>query len=526
MQQHVHINPPGEELAEESTALFTDGALSFLVDLLREFEARVDQLYEDRLKRKCEFLGSEKLPRFEGSNIRTGTWSVAPVAEGLRDWRLVLGDVSPANGEHFSKAFAAPVSAVQVDFDDGHCPTWRNQIVGLYNVFRATRGLLPGFPRVPDVVMMLRPRAWNMVERNVSVDGRQVPGALLDFSLLFYHNARLLESRKRGPCFYLSKLESSSEAKLWNDIFSWSERTLSLPQGSTKACVLIENILAVFQAEEILYELRERSLGLNCGIWDYCASIIGKFGDRPRFLIPDRTTYVHAGQRFLRSYMELVTDVCHRRGTFATGGMLSNVLQDTMDPDLKAELIKNAQKAKLAELDIGLDGFLVYDPALVPHLRKLWNLHRQESLKIPSVVSEEDLLDIPRGDATEAGLRRNILVTILFVFNWLRGRGHFILEGRVEDSATAEISRCQVWQWIRHRASMRGSGIIVSRALVEHLAEDVLRELRADRGSGHWGELGIAHAVFLDLVNRRENPEFLTSFLYDELPSPKHASRL
>ncbi|XP_064077203.1 malate synthase-like [Macrobrachium nipponense] len=276
----VEIEPPPKGMEEEYTTLLTPHAVQFVADLVRHFNDQVDLMMKERVRRKVELDITGALPGFsENPKITKSDWVVAPVPERIVDRRLDLGDVSPANTDKFVEALLCPVNGIQTDFDDGHCPTWKGQLRGLHNVYRAVFGLIPGVPDITKVpVLMLRPRAWNMIEHNMLVDGKEVPGPLFDFGLLMFHCGTHLLKAKSGPFFYMSKLEGANEAKLWNDIFCWSQDKLSIPQGSIKACVLIENILASFEMEEILYELREHSLGLNCGIWDYSASFVNKFG--------------------------------------------------------------------------------------------------------------------------------------------------------------------------------------------------------------------------------------------------------
>lgn len=440
-----------------------------------------------------------------------------------------MADVGPSDLEHFSDALRADVQGIQVDFDDGHCPTWRNQIAGLYNVYQAVRGYLPNVPHISKgPILMFRPRAWNMTEHNMSVKGKEVPGPLFDFALLIYHNARELSRHEVGPCFYLAKLEDAKEATLWNDIFTWSEQILEIPYGTIKACDLIENILAAFQAELILYALRDHSLGLNCGIWDYSASIISKFGANESFLMPDRERCVNMSKPFLRNYMKLVIWVCHKRGTYATGGMVAEILPSEVD--CGASLVSIVHKVcclKRTEIRAGVDGFLVYDLKLVPHLNELWSEYGKffsresidRTLTAHPEISVEDLLTLPVGGVTTRGIMHNISVAILFIFNWLNGKGHFIYEGFVEDSATAEISRSQIWQWIRHGAQLEDlHGKIVTRGFILEYASRRLAEITGQyaKDDAARENMSMAFNLFVELVNHRNFPEFITSYLNNQ----------
>ncbi|KAK3535590.1 hypothetical protein QTP70_017123 [Hemibagrus guttatus] len=372
-------------------------------------------------------------------------------------------------------------------------------------------------------VLMLRPRAWNIVEHNMLVNGQEIPGPLFDFGLLMFHNAKLLLENQSGPFFYLSKVESYLEARLWNQIFLWTEDRLGLPVGSIKATVLIECVLATFEMEEILYELKEHSAGLNCGIWDYSASFVNKFGHRAEFLLPDRSKYVNMEKRFLRSYMDLLVQTCHRRGALATGGMAALLLPPQRDRVMYKTVLSTVTRLKLLEIKAGVDGFMVYDMNLIEPMQKLFQIHstgenQLQELRNDVSVTPEDLLTMPAGGVTLYGLKHNIAVGVLFIEAWLSGRGHFFFKGQVEDSATAEISRSQVWQWIRHQVKLEDDGnAVVTRGFVRSLTQGMLGDLRAAACSQTQrdGErLITAVSMFLELVQKNDFPEFLTTYLY------------
>ncbi|XP_015127822.1 uncharacterized protein LOC107048892 [Diachasma alloeum] len=528
----VFLNGAPKGLKREFDELFTPEAIAFMVDLIVHFEERIERLYSDRLRRKAEFKSKPKVPRFQTVE-GNADWKVSPVCDRLKNRHLDLGDVSPSNLTHFTSALQSDVQGIQVDFDDGHCPTWANQISGLHNVLKAVQNRLPNVPPISQSpVLVLRPRAWNMIEANMSINGRQVPGPILDFSLLIFHTGKILHRIDSGPAFYLSKIESSEEARLWNDIFWWSELKLRIPHGAIKACVLIENILASFEMERILYELREHSLGLNCGIWDYAASIISKFGGDESFLLPDRNKYVDMSKRFLKKYMDLVVRTCHRRGAHATGGMAAKLLPHPDDKEF-GNVLRTVCETKLMEIQSGVDGFMVYDVKLVHYMNDLWRDHGGPFpnqilfLGSPGAITGEDLLSLPKGGVTIKGLDHNIRVSILFNYNWLRGSGHFFLGGSVEDSATAEISRSQIWQWIRHRARVEEGGFVTVE-LVKNRAEGVLTGILGNCGDdpAEVEKVLTAYDIFFDLVNRREFPEFVTSFIYDEYVFKKTQARL
>ncbi|XP_015590568.1 uncharacterized protein LOC107265528 [Cephus cinctus] len=522
---NVFLNSPPKGLEKEFNVLFTSEAIEFLTELVIQFDRKVEELYSTRLSRKCDFKNTPKIPKFLKSEITHQEWKVAPVGKRLQNRHLDLGDVSPTNYEHFTAALCADVQGIQVDFDDGHCPSWGNQIAGLFNVYQAVHNQLPNVPLIQKApILMLRPRAWNMLEHNVTINGKEIPGPLFDFGLLCFHNAEILSQYDSGPFFYLSKMEGFNEAHLWNDIFTWTQLRLRIPYGTIKACVLIENILSSFEMESILFELRDHSLGLNCGIWDYAASIINKFGSDAAFVLPDRNKYVNMNRHFLKKYMELVVKTCHRRKAHATGGMAALLLPADKNSKEYKSVIDKVTAAKLAEVRAGVDGFMVYDLGLVPSINQLWKEYggpfpNQISYPgIPIEITEADLLKLPKGGVTINGLRHNISVGILFIFNWLNGKGHFPYKGSVEDSATAEISRSQIWQWIRHGAQVEDSNEIVTRQLVNNYATDVIKPLAEEYAKTTQEKIKLFEAfdVFLEIVNHREFPDFLTTYLNDE----------
>uniref|UniRef100_A0A336MWR3 malate synthase n=1 Tax=Culicoides sonorensis TaxID=179676 RepID=A0A336MWR3_CULSO len=318
---------PSSRLSEAYRYLFDKDALTFLSDFVTTFERDYDKIILQRQRQSLSINEGTFSKGFK--NIHSnGDWKISPLPECLKNRKLDLGDCSPANTFHFIDALNSNVQGIQVDFDDGFCPTWFNTILGLYNVCLATRSKLNGMLRKIEncPLLMMRPRAFNMIEHHCSINGRKVPGAFFDFALLMYHNARILFESYIGPYFYLSKIESVSEALLWNKIFHWIQDRLNIPQGTIKACILIENILAAFEMEDILFAIKEHAIGLNCGIWDYSASIIQKFGHQKEYLIPDRSKYVNVGQTFLKNYMQLVIRTCHKHNALATGGMVAKIL--------------------------------------------------------------------------------------------------------------------------------------------------------------------------------------------------------
>nr|XP_022908998.1 malate synthase-like [Onthophagus taurus] len=495
----IEISKCPQDLQHNFEVIFNRGSLVFLKELENEFRDKINKLYKDRLNRNSYYQSNNTLPNFKNNPLKT-PWKISNIPQRLQNRKIDLGDVSPSNSTQFFTSLTQNVQGIQVDFDDGHCPNWRNQILGHYNIYSVIHSNnLAHYP-----VMMLRPRAWNILEHNVKINQKKIPGALIDFALLMYHNAKILLETNSGPYFYLSKLESASEARLWNEIFVWTQRKLNLPQGSIKCCVLIENILASFEMEEILFELKEHCVGLNCGMWDYIASIIAKFGNRKEFVLADRQK-LSMKNEFLKTYMDLLVEVCHKRGALATGGMIAKILSYDLNS------LESIKEMKQFEISSGIDGFLVYDLDLLPHINKLWEdnknlLHPKKIIKKDSNTAKS-LLTLPEGKVTWDSFWHNIQVTVLFIYNWLDGNGHFVLNGFVEDSATAEISRSQIWQWIKHKVEIDET-VISQQLLKEKLTEYKRKNSNLDQKN-----LKIALKVAMELFISPIYPDFITTYL-------------
>lgn len=522
----LELCPPPPGLEAEFQTLFTTDCLHFLHQLISIFHEEVDQILHLRVAKKAHLDLSGELPGFRQntSHIRSDpSWRVLPVPPRLQRRHVDIGDLAPCDTQRFIKALRSPAQGIQVDFDDGNCPTYHNQIKGIYNVWKAVHNQFPDVPHISEApVLMLRPRAWNMVEHNMMVEGKLVPGPLFDFGLLMFHCGKTLFENNSGPFFYLSKVESFMEARLWNKIFVWTQQKLGLPVGSIKATVLIENVLAAFEMEEILYELREHSAGLNCGIWDYSASFVNTFGHRKAFLLPDRSKYVNMEKRFLRSYMDLLVQTCHRRGALATGGMAALLLPQDTQSDTYHKVLAIVTRLKLLEIKAGVDGFMVYDLNLIEPMQKLFETHTEgknqlHQLRNDVSVTPDDLLSMPSGGVTLNGLKYNIAVGILFINAWFSGKGHFFYRGQVEDSATAEISRSQVWQWIRHQTHLEDDARVANRRMVTDLVKKVTMELGVHcQSNGDKQQLQTAADMFLEVVLKRDFPAFITTYLSED----------
>ena len=512
----------GIELSGPATGPFrrilTPEALRFVASLARRFEPTRRELLARRHQRQIE-IAEGQLPDFleETRHVRESEWSVASIPHDLTDRRVEI--TGPVDRKMIINALNSGASVYMADFEDSNSPTWQNNIEGQINLKDAAAGTIDytspegkSYRLAPrTATLMVRPRGWHLVEKHMTVDGHPVSASLFDFGLFFYHNAQMQIRRGTGPYFYLPKMESHLEARLWNDVFTLSQEMLGVPVGTIRATVLIETILAAFEMDEILHELREHSAGLNCGRWDYIFSFIKKFRHRPDFVLPDRGT-VTMDRRFLRSYVDLLVATCHRRGAHALGGMAAQIPIKNDDAANEAALAK-VRDDKLREVKAGHDGTWVAHPGLVPLAREVFDTHMPEPHQIAKprfkvTVTAADLLDVPNGDITERGLRHNIDVGIQYLEAWLRGSGCVPIYNLMEDAATAEISRSQVWQWVRHGSRLT-TGVAITAELVRRTIHEEMSRL-PDTGS-----FKLASRIFENMMTTGEFPEFLTLVAYD-----------
>ena len=463
------INTPGVEITGESTpeyeALLSQEAVSFLADLARRFTSRRNELLEAREARQAA-IDEGQLPDFlpETAAIRDDpSWRVAPVPADLQDRRVEI--TGPTDRKMVINALNCGAKVFMADFEDANAPSWENMVSGQINLRDAIDGSITftnpdgRFYQLDEqtATLLVRPRGWHLDESHFLVDGAPIPGGLFDFGLYFFHNARPALDRGTGPYFYLPKLESYLEARLWNDVFVHAQDALGIPQGAIKATVLIETITAAFEAEEILYELREHSAGLNCGRWDYIFSYIKKLRKHSDYLLPDRAQ-VTMTVPFMRNYTLHVIKVCHRRGAHAMGGMAAQI-PIRNDPEANQAALDKVHADKLREAKEGHDGTWVAHPGLVQIATDVFDEFMPEANQVERQrddvqVSAADLLTPSAGDITEAGVRLNLKVGIQYLEAWLGGNGCVPLYNLMEDAATAEISRAQVWQWLRHKATL------------------------------------------------------------------------
>ncbi|KAG6001379.1 Malate synthase, glyoxysomal [Claviceps maximensis] len=525
---------------EPHRTILTPQALTFLALLHRSFNPTRKQLLERRKERQAE-IDSGVLPDFlpETKHIReNATWKGAPPAPGLVDRRVEI--TGPTDRKMVVNALNADVYTYMADFEDSSAPTWDNMINGQVNLYDANRRqvdfkqgpkaykLRTDKKRLPTLIV--RPRGWHLDEKHLTVDGEPVSAALFDFGLYFFHNALELQRRGYGPYFYLPKMESHLEARLWNDVFNLSQDYLGMPRGTVRATVLIETILAAFEMDEIIYELRDHSSGLNCGRWDYIFSTIKKFRQNPDFLLPDRSC-VTMTVPFMDAYVKLLIQTCHKRGVHAMGGMAAQIpIKD--DKQANDAAMANVRADKLREVKAGHDGTWVAHPALAAIATDVFDTHmptpnqlfvRRDDVR----VTQRDLLNtrVP-GAVTEDGIRKNLNIGLGYMEAWIRGVGCVPINHLMEDAATAEVSRSQLWQWVRH-AVITSDGKRVDKAYALRLLDECARDLASKAPNGN--KFQLAAQYFAGQITGEDYADFLTSLLYNEitqLGTPSPASKL
>ena len=505
-------------IAEIESQILSPEARTFLIDLARKFEPRRQELLAKRRVRQQE-IEAGKMPDFlpETAEIRKAEWKVAPIPADLLDRRVEI--TGPVDRKMIINALNSGANVFMADFEDSHSPTWQNNLEGQANLVDAVRRRIsyvsPEGKRYqlnPQIATLLvRPRGWHLDERHFQVDGKSISGALFDFGLFFFHNAKELVRRGTSPYFYLPKLESHQEARLWNDVFNFAQDRLGIARGTIRATVLIETILAAFEMDEILYELKDHSSGLNCGRWDYIFSYIKKFRNRPDFVLPDRAT-VTMEKHFLKSYVDLLINICHRRGIHAMGGMAAQIpIKNDQEANEKA--LEKVRQDKLREVHAGHDGTWVAHPGLVGVAKEIFDAHMKQPNQIDRPlqdvhVTAKDLLAPTEGKITEAGLKWNIDVGLQYLESWLRGNGCVPIYNLMEDAATAEICRSQVWQWVKHGAKLSDDGRPVTREMVRGFIGEQKKRLKGAR-------MDDAAAIFERMMTDQDFAEFLTLVAYD-----------
>ncbi|KAK4660473.1 Malate synthase, glyoxysomal [Podospora pseudocomata] len=524
--QGVNVLGP---VSESQKKILTPEALAFLALLQRSFNSTRKALLERRKIRQAE-LDKGALPDFlpETRHIRENpTWKGAPPAPGLVDRRVEI--TGPTDRKMVVNALNADVWTYMADFEDSSAPTWDNMINGQVNLYDANRRQvdfkignkeykLRTDKKLPTLIV--RPRGWHLEEKHVTVDGEPMSGSLFDFGLYFFHNAFQTVKMGFGPYFYLPKMESHLEARLWNDVFNLAQDYIGMPRGTIRGTVLIETILAAFEMDEIIYELRDHSSGLNCGRWDYIFSVIKKFRQNSNFVLPDRSA-VTMTVPFMDAYVKLLIQTCHKRGVHAMGGMAAQIpIKD--DPKANEAAMEGVRADKLREVKAGHDGTWVAHPALAGIAVDIFNKHmptpnqlfvRREDV----TIGQNDLLNmnVP-GQITEAGIRKNLNIGLGYMEAWIRGVGCVPINYLMEDAATAEVSRSQLWQWVRHGVTT-AEGKKVDKQYALKLLKEQTQELAGKAPQGN--KYGLAAQYFSGQVTGEDYADFLTSLLYNEITS-------
>ena len=509
--------PRSATINELEPQVLTPDAQAFLTKLAREFEGRRQELLARRRVRQQE-IDSGQLPGFlpETASIRKQDWTVAPIPHDLLDRRVEI--TGPVDRKMIINALNSGANVYMADFEDSNSPTWQNNLEGQLNLRDTVSGTI-NFTgpegkqyrlNARVATLLVRPRGWHLDEKHFEAAGKPISASLFDFGLFFFHNAKRLIANGTGPYFYLPKIESYLEARLWNDVFCLAQDELGIPRGTIRATVLIETILAALEMDEILYELRDHSAGLNCGRWDYIFSFIKKFRNRPDFVLPDRSILT-MDKHFLKSYVELLIHTCHRRGIHAMGGMAAQIPIKN-DPEANRRALDKVRQDKLREVNAGHDGTWVAHPGLVLIAKEIFDTHMKEPNQIgrhqPDVhITNSDLLDVTKGDITEEGLRWNIDVGLQYLEAWLRGLGCVPIYNLMEDAATAEICRAQVWQWLRHRATLSNG-----RRVTPKLVHSVIAEKRDSLPGTRMLE---AAQIYEHMMTNPDFAEFLTLVAYD-----------
>ena len=518
---------------ERSDEILTPEALAFLAELQTRFGPRRDELLAARKERRAEVSRTGRLDFLEETReVREGDWKVAEAPADFRDRRVEI--TGPTERKMAINALNSGARVWLADLEDANTPHWQNVIGGQVNLKDAVRRTIAFTSpegkdyalKDPDAVPVIvpRPRGWHLDERHLELDGRPLVGALVDFGLYFFHNAAELLRRGSGPYFYLPKMESHLEARLWNDVFTFAQDHLGIPQGSVRATVLIETIPAAFEMDEILYELRDHAAGLNAGRWDYLFSIIKYFRDSgPEFTLPDRNA-VTMNAPMMKAYSDLLVQTCHKRGAFAIGGMAAFI--PSKDPEVNEQAFAKVRADKEREAGAGFDGSWVAHPGMVELCKEVFTETLGESpnqlakQRDDVTVTADDLLAAGStpGDRTEEGLRGNITVGIAYLQSWLRGNGAVGIHNLMEDAATAEISRSQIWQWLNNEVTLT-SGEKVTRELVDRLVEEEYAALRESVGEEAFakGEWEAARRLFVECAIDPDFPDFLTLPAYAEV---------
>jgi malate synthase len=524
-------NPAGVEVTgpmrDRYDEILTTGALDLVAELHRAFDARRRELLVRRKEREADLAGGGTLDFLDATkDVREGDWRVADPAPGLIDRRVEI--TGPTDAKMTINALNSGAKVWLADHEDANTPLWENVVEGQLNLrdaigrtlaFTSPEGKSYAVTSDATPTIVVRPRGWHLTEKHILVDGERTSGSLVDFALYFVHNAKTLVERGVGPYFYLPKMESHLEARLWNDAFLLAQDRLGIPRGTIRATVLIETFPAAFEMEEILYELREHSSGLNAGRWDYMFSVIKKFRTRGKdSLLPDRNSVTMTAP-MMRAYTELLVRTCHKRGAHAIGGMAA-FIPSRRDPEVNATALAKVRDDKTREAGDGFDGSWVAHPDLVPVCREVFDdvlgdrPNQLDRTRDEVRVTAAQLLDVKEtpGETTEAGLRNDVSVGIQYLASWLKGAGAVAINNLMEDAATAEISRSQVWQWLHNDVTLADTGHKVTRDLVERIADEEIAKL------GSPDDYAEARALFMEVAVADDFADFLTVPAYERMP--------
>lgn len=516
-------------VTEEFSQILTPEAMAFIGTLAREFEPRRRELLERRQVRQKE-IDNGKMPDFlpETKDVRDGQWTIAPVPADLQDRRVEI--TGPVDRKMIINALNSGASTFMADLEDSHSPTWNGTLQGQINLRDAVDqtiefvNLAGKHYKLGEEIatLIVRPRGWHLVEKHLLIDGQPISASIFDFGLYFFHNAKNLIAKGSGPYFYLPKMESHLEARLWNDIFIRAQDMLDIPLGRIKATVLIETILAAFEMDEIIYELRDHMAGLNCGRWDYIFSFIKRFKNVPGYIFPDRVQ-ITMTRHCMHSYSLLAIKTCHRRGAHAIGGMAAQIPIKN-NPEANAAALQRVREDKIREVKDGHDGTWVAHPGLVQIAKEEFDKgmpapNQIEILRQDVNVSADDLLKLPTGTITEEGLRANINIGIQYMAEWLLGNGCVPIYNLMEDAATAEISRTQLWQWVHHPQGVLTDGRKVTLDLFRSVMQEEMGDICDLVGDECYGDgkYNVASKLFDEIISNDELAEFLTLSAYEHL---------
>jgi malate synthase len=516
-QLNINTQPHFEEV-------FTNDLIDFLVELHQNFNAKRLELLEERKKTQQEF-DKGILPKFlfETEEIRNGNWICTPLPEDLLDRRVEI--TGPVDRKMIINALNSGASTFMADFEDSNSPTWKNCMEGQINLSDAINQQIDFTNEQgrsyqlneKTAVLLVRPRGLHLNEKHIEINSAQVSASLIDFGIYFFRNIKRLQENGSGAYFYLPKLEHYKEARWWNDVFVFSQNYLGIPQGSIKATVLVETITASFQIDEILFELKEHSSGLNCGRWDYIFSFIKKFRNLPEFIVPDRDQ-VTMTSPFMSAYSKRVIEICHKRNVHAIGGMAAQIPIKN-DYEANSQAFGKVRNDKESEVKNGHDGTWVAHPALVSVAKDIFDQfmpsQNQIDKKFEYQITEKDLLEIPKGEVTEKGVRKNINVGILYIESWLMGVGAAAIYNLMEDAATAEISRTQIWQWLKNDAVLNDDRTLTREMILQWEFEELERiekYIGAERFKN--GKFNLAKELFNELIFCENFEEFLTVKAY------------